>query len=891
MGRRKRSRSDKTKRTTGDRSSRSDAQSKEPRSSSTPNTVARPHEEIGSGAPREATELTRTTVDAASIDRHVAIAGIATIVAALASLSEPLAITPGDAAPSAPLALDWGFAGVAVAGLLAIVATRHVTLRSLHVVALLLAASCLAALEERTGVSPWHRGVLQFAGLGPDLLAALGIGFVLALPPGHRRARGLLLASTSLFAVFTFSPVPIHTGLAPGVLGLLVDGVDTDPSPWRWLGITLALAYLVLVAVWLSGRLCSTRTASVGIAGLVLAALGVFGTEGMVQPLGTWPWLGHGLVRLTVLALVALATASLSVARSNEATSPPRWRVEYTVVVCIVTTFVVVRLQAVHWAKTDENIYFYAAEMLSDGLLPYRDYFYAHPPLRVLLPAIVFTLFGFSLWSAQAIPLLAAIGSGLFLWRCAHHVLDARRAAIAGPLALGLHLANERTLIASAEMSGVNLACALACAGLWAAFAKRPQLAGASSGAALGVGMIATWYVPVAALACLVVSGRRALGRYAATFALTAGSMFVIGYAIGGDAFIDATFRFHTLKEPDHADYIAPTLQPFALLGAAWHDFGLLIDNGFLYKATFENPLAWLGAIAAPLLVVGPIVDDRLNRNPTRDPAWHRTAVLALAVPSGLGFLALLREHYTFYWASLIPPLALLTACAATLWLEQLVRHPKVTTAVVLTGALVPTTIVADWSWSSEPWGERQYAGRLDTYEWFPSSPSPVDGLDPIVATLVWHPQIVRGEFQDPSDRFLWMKKKSFSVAEEMAAWVVANTPPHATIAGASTYAPLIALLANRRIAANEVDTNAKVFSTGLRDLNDYWSRICDDDVQVIVSPPGGYFGREFVTTKSPVKGQFEVGKAFLDPYMAYGGKPMFLLRLEGNRTRCEVRR
>ena len=44
--------------------------------------------------------------------------------------------------------------------------------------------------------------------------------------------------------------------------------------------------------------------------------------------------------------------------------------------------------------ESRENIYFYDAWLMSQGELPYRDFFFAHPPLGLIPGWLVFVLLG-----------------------------------------------------------------------------------------------------------------------------------------------------------------------------------------------------------------------------------------------------------------------------------------------------------------------------------------------------------------------------------------------------------------------------------------------------------------------------------------------------------------
>ena len=68
------------------------------------------------------------------------------------------------------------------------------------------------------------------------------------------------------------------------------------------------------------------------------------------------------------------------------------------------------------------------------------------------------------------------------------------------------------------------------------------------------------------------------------------------------------------------------------------------------------------------------------------------------------------------------------------------------------------------------------------------------------------------------------------------------HTTPADTITGASDYAPLIALLADRRLSGNQIDTNAKVFATGILPEQVFWRKVCADQPAYIVATEMSFF-------------------------------------------------
>ena len=64
----------------------------------------------------------------------------------------------------------------------------------------------------------------------------------------------------------------------------------------------------------------------------------------------------------------------------------------------------------------DGNAYIYMADALWRGMLPYRDFFLADPPVFVLLLAALKPVFGGHLILYQAIPVVLEAGAALLLF-------------------------------------------------------------------------------------------------------------------------------------------------------------------------------------------------------------------------------------------------------------------------------------------------------------------------------------------------------------------------------------------------------------------------------------------------------------------------------------------
>ena len=106
---------------------------------------------------------------------------------------------------------------------------------------------------------------------------------------------------------------------------------------------------------------------------------------------------------------------------------------------------------------------------------------------------------------------------------------------------------------------------------------------------------------------------------------------------------------------------------------------------------------------------------------------------------------------------------------------------------------------------------------------------------------------------------------------DEIAAYVRDNSAPDETLTGSSTLAPVIALAANRRLAANEADTNNQRFKTGMLDERAFWEAVCADRIRFIVSSSMSYFTGRRMSQLPTARRWFRAVKVFNDPGLKYG--------------------
>ncbi len=78
------------------------------------------------------------------------------------------------------------------------------------------------------------------------------------------------------------------------------------------------------------------------------------------------------------------------------------------ILVGIILSFILIRVLFIHPTFSDETFYFNVGKYVSMGKVPYKDFFFAHPPLQLYILAIIFKIFGNSFWIAKVFSLFSA---------------------------------------------------------------------------------------------------------------------------------------------------------------------------------------------------------------------------------------------------------------------------------------------------------------------------------------------------------------------------------------------------------------------------------------------------------------------------------------------------
>lgn len=759
--------------------------------------------------------------------------------------------------------------------------------------------------------------------------------------------------------------IPLTAAVALG--GLLAWQAQARPIARTWLGLGLLglAAMLVIPQGWLGQSLpplwCALAGLQVpqagatvqlvpgalqGSAQILLAALVVglgIWTLRQKQPLQpqllllllgllaltlTTPLLGqnsaHALAGTGALLLGAGTLAhAIAYKRDEESLWPP---LEWLAVLLLTLIWLVLKVNGTRYSTTDEALYYYAARLWTEGKWPYRDFFFSHPPLHIAVPAIAYSLFGYSFALGKWISVVASFGAALAVWRIARRILGIP----AGILALAFDLFAAEVLQASTNLTGVNLTTCWMMWGVWAVLsgfgnsggAGRFLLGGALLGAAAATGFYALgMMLAMVTLLLFVRLGpekilwKRLLAhpaiRVLLGFLAVWGTITLLGTLLAGEHYLHGVFSYHFAKKAKIEGFLPVSQGPFAWINNLW--LMLMKSKDFTVVTYYHAVHLWL-ALLAPLGVLALVWLRNQLPNQARkktDPtplgllinprAWWQhpdpglRLVIFMAAAALVAEFGQFKERYDFYWALILPLLSI--GAAGTLQvivelgavgirahvpaLEQVARPAAIACGSLALLALMAVPVnnyanIKAYPTEFRVMNDSKGAGEVLKFEWLEPPVPPFLGekwaknVGELTRAAFWSDSRIRGNIETGVHHYLWNKKRWYSTADEMAAWIRDHSQPDETITGASDYAPLLALLSGRRLAGDHVDTNSKVFDTGAVRLEDFWDAACKDKLKYIVIAPMSYFAVAQLPKRATIIQHFRQEKVFHDPKLKH---------------------
>ena len=146
----------------------------------------------------------------------------------------------------------------------------------------------------------------------------------------------------------------------------------------------------------------------------------------------------------------------------------------YALLLIFIAGFCLIAIKGLGTAQPgDENVYYYMGKMVWEGKVPYKDFFYAHPPLHIYLMALAYGIFGFNIVILKFIPLASTLVSAFFVFKIAKEKFGNSEAVISSLL----FLSSYSLLFNSVFSFGIEVAAMFLISGFYFLWNKNNYIA------------------------------------------------------------------------------------------------------------------------------------------------------------------------------------------------------------------------------------------------------------------------------------------------------------------------------------------------------------------------------------------------------------------------------
>lgn len=204
----------------------------------------------------------------------------------------------------------------------------------------------------------------------------------------------------------------------------------------------------------------------------------------------------------------------------------------------------------------DENVYYYMAKSITEGKLPYKDFFYAHPPVHIFILAGIIKIFGINFIALKTTALLAYLTASFFLYKTSiglfRNRLNDKHAYLMSILALVLFLFSFEVMFKATFSLGIEFSLMFLMISFYSVFNQKYFVGGIFAGIA---GLTRLYALPMLFAVFVFVFVKKIQEHkvrdflyMAAGFLLTFGIIIVFLALLFGNNFIEPVFKYHLLK-------------------------------------------------------------------------------------------------------------------------------------------------------------------------------------------------------------------------------------------------------------------------------------------------------------------------------------------------------
>ena len=412
----------------------------------------------------------------------------------------------------------------------------------------------------------------------------------------------------------------------------------------------------------------------------------------------------------------------------------------------------------------DENVYYYMGKLVSEGKIPYRDFFLAHPPLHIYLIALIYKIFGFNIIILKAVPLISILISAFFIFKISNEKFGNSEAITASLL----FLFSYSTMFNSVFSFGIDIATMFLVMGLYFLWNKNNGiLAGLFFGLA-GITRILS-LVPIFVVFIMALfSNKKKFLKLSLTFLIIFLLINGIFILFLGNYYTEQVYKYHLLKSFGNKENFK---EYFDIIKLNW----ILFLSALLFIfIKYKKPISMFMIISVIYLI----------------------------------FLTTLKKIFGFYFIIIFPFLAIVGGYSIIRLFNQF-------------------GLIKKWK---------------------------IFVLTLLLLIFIW----------DFAANVLFLEKIGFTGFErgkDLTDFINSVSIKDTLLFGDASAVPLLALLTNKKIALDFVDTNNQVFISGVRNLDNALNSLKGKDILFIIRDKQG------VSYFSEVKNYLNLNCEFLSQF------------------------
>lgn len=209
----------------------------------------------------------------------------------------------------------------------------------------------------------------------------------------------------------------------------------------------------------------------------------------------------------------------------------------------IIALFLIIKISQMGFKFSDENIYFYMGNMILQGNLPYRDFFFASPPFQILIISGLLSIFGSRIILLKLIPLIAVSISSVFIFLFVKKISNKFYAIFSSVI----YLFSFVVLTTTDHSTGIHLTTMFLLISFYLVEKEKFLTSGIFSSFALltrlysGVGVLGIAIY-------LLIKNRKSLFRYIIGISIVFIPANALLFSLFGKDYLNSVFLYHLLK-------------------------------------------------------------------------------------------------------------------------------------------------------------------------------------------------------------------------------------------------------------------------------------------------------------------------------------------------------